>query len=304
MKKILFFVSVMIGSVITSFSQQLPLYSQYLLNDFLLNPAIAGTQTYIPVRLTARQQYLGFDGAPQTFALAAHSPFMRGKMGAGGFIFSDKIGAVSQTGLQLAYSYHIPINQDINLSLGLGFRAFQYVLDESKLVYVDQQDEAITGAKESAFVPDADFGTYVYASNWFAGLSVAQLIQYKVKLGDVNIESTSSTVRHYFLTGGYLFDVNENIQVQPSILVKATERTPVNIDFNVKGIYQKNYWLGLSFRSDKSLITMLGVKYDKYYLGFAYDYSFSDIKNYSSGSVEIVLGVNIGEGANRGSKLL
>ena len=274
-----------------------------MLNNFLLNPAIAGTENYIPIRLNVRLQYLGFDGAPRTYAISAHSPIMRDKMGVGGFIFRDQIGALSQTGIQLAYSYHMPINNDIKLSFGLGFRAFQLVLDEAQLEYIDE-DPYITGAIQSTFVPDADFGVYVYSNNWFGGISAAQLIQYKIKLADVDVSSESSTKRHYFITGGYTFDVNQDIQVEPSALIKATESTPINIDFNVKGIYQKNYWLGLSFRSDKSLITMLGVKYQIYFFGLAYDYSFSDIKNYSSGSFEVVLGVNFGEGANRGSKLL
>jgi len=303
MKKIILSVVLLVAGVMTGVSQQLPLYSQYLLNNFLLNPAIAGTNNYIPIRLTGRMQYLGFDGAPRTYAVSAHSPIMRDKMGVGGFIFRDQIGAVSQTGIQLAYSYHMPINNDINLSLGLGFRAFQYVLDESKLDYIDE-DPYITGAVQSTFVPDADFGVYVYSKDWFAGLSAAQLIQYKVKLGDVDVESQSTTKRHYFITGGYTFEAGQDFQVEPSILVKATESTPVNIDLNVRAIYQKNYWLGLSYRTDKSLITMLSVKYQIYFLGFAYDYSFSDIKSYSSGSFEIVLGVNLGEGANKGSKLL
>ena len=304
MKKILLSVALLFVGLLSGYSQQLPLYSQYLLNDFLLNPAIAGTNNYIPIRLTGRYQYVGFDGAPKTVALAAHSPIMRGKMGVGGFLFSDKIGAVSQTGLQLSYSYHMPLSNDIKLSMGLGFRAFQYVLDETQLVYIDE-DQTITDTKQAAFVPDADFGLYVYSgTKWFAGFSAAQLIQYKVKLGDVDIESSSSTIRHYFLTGGYTFDAGQDFQIQPSLLVKATAESPVNIDVNVKATYQKNYWLGLSFRSDKSLITMFGVKYQIYFLGFAYDYSFSDIKNYSNGSFEIVLGVNLGEGANRGSSLL
>jgi len=303
MKKILLSAVVLLLGLMSGKAQQLPLYSQYLLNDFLLNPAIAGTQNYIPIRLTGRYQYVGFDGAPKTFALAAHSPIMREKMGVGGFLFRDQIGAVSQTGLQLSYSYHMPLNDQIKLSMGLGFRAFQYVLNETPVTYIDE-DNNITTSNQTTFVPDADFGLYLYSDRWFAGFSAAQLIQYKIKLGDVDVQSQSSTARHFFLSGGYKFDAGQDFQIQPSFLVKATASTPVNVDLNVKATYQKNYWAGLSFRSDKSLITMFGVKYQIYMLGFAYDYSFSDIKNYSSGSFEIVLGVNFGEGANRGSSLL
>ena len=104
--------------------------------------------------------------------------------------------------------------------------------------------------------------------------------------------------------GGYKFTINDDFDVEPSLLVKGTMQTPWQIDFNVKGYYKRSYWLGISYRSSKDIVAMLGVKVKKYYLGYAFDYTMSNIKRYSSGSHEILLGVNVFEGRNKGSKLL
>ena len=304
MKKITISIIMLILVFRCAYSQQLPLYSQYLFNGFLLNPAISGTKDYIPVTLTGRLQYIGFEGAPRTYVLSAHSPISGGQMGLGGSIFRDQIGAVSETGLQIAYSYHIPLNESINMSLGLGVRAYQYVYDESQLSYIEE-DPTITNTVISTFVPDADLGVYVYSEKWFLSLSAAQLIQYKVKLGSVDVSSSNNTnKRHYFVTGGYMLPIGDDIEIEPSLLIKGTATTPLNIDVNVRAIYRKNYWLGLSYRTDKTLITILGIKNQNYLIGIAYDYSLSDIRSYTTGSFELVLRVNLGEYTNNSSKLL
>jgi type IX secretion system PorP/SprF family membrane protein len=283
-------------------AQQLPLYSQYMMNGFLLNPAMAGSVDYAPVRITARQQWVGLNDAPATYAVSGHSKLGEA-MGVGGYVFTDVFGPVSRTGLQGSYAYHLNVGNDTKLAFGLSFSAFQYKLDESDLNIIDETDYAITGATETTFVPDANFGAYLYNENYFVGFAAQQLIQFKINIGD-NDKNENQMVRHYFLTGGYNFIVSDAVDIQPSILLKGTERSPFQLDFNVKAFYKRNYWLGFSYRSDDALIALLGVKVDKYYVGYAFDYTLSKIKNYSSGSHEIMIGINIGEGSNSGSRLL
>ncbi|HIE15977.1 MAG TPA: type IX secretion system membrane protein PorP/SprF [Bacteroidales bacterium] len=304
MKKLLFSALTIILLLPSVKAQQIPLYSQYMLNGFLLNPGMAGSVNYIPIRLTARQQWTGIDGAPSTQAISAHSSIMRQKMGVGGYIFNDKFGPISQTGLQLSYAYHLQLNREMKLGLGLSFKAFQLSLNESDLVVIDQGDPSVTGATESTFVPDADFGAYLYTKKYNVGLAVTQLVQYKIKLGDTQIESSNQTIRHYYLTGGYKFDINQDFMVEPSLLFKATERTPMQLDINAKVFYKKNYWLGFSYRTAQAAIVLIGFKVDKFILGYSFDYTFSNLKNYSTGSHEILIGYNLGEGANKGNSLI
>jgi type IX secretion system PorP/SprF family membrane protein len=153
MKKSLFFALVISLFASSLNAQQVPLYSQYMLNGFLLNPGMAGSVDYIPIRLTARQQWTGIDGAPSTQAISAHSGIMRQKMGVGGYIFNDKFGPISQTGLQLSYAYHLKLNREMKLGLGLSFKAFQLSLNESDLTVIDAGDPSVTGASESTFIP-------------------------------------------------------------------------------------------------------------------------------------------------------
>lgn len=289
---------------LASTAQQLPLYSQYVMNAFLLNPAIAGSVDYFPVRITARQQWVGINEAPSTQALSAHYLFEYQKLGVGGYIFNDKFGPMSRIGIQACASYHLPLKEiNSKLGIGLALKGFQFKFDESKLKAIDDADPALSYSTITKFVPDADFGIYLYNEKYFVGLSATQLIQLNIDFGDSSFDK-NSIIRHYYAMGGYKFTLNDDFNVEPSLLFKGTMQTPWQVDFNIKGYYKQMYWLGLSYRSSKDIVAMLGIKVKKYYLGYAYDYTMSSIKRYTSGSHEILLGININEGKNRGSKLL
>jgi len=285
------------------YSQQMPLYSQYMLNGFLLNPGMTGSVDYIPLRLTVRQQWVGIDDAPSTQAISGHYLMSNKHFGVGGYLYNDMFGVMRQTGLQLAGSYHIQLGTNNRLGLGLGFRGFQVEFDETDAILISENDPAINRAKETAYAPDADFGAYFYDTEgkYYAGISATQLIELNMKLGDAQ---ESSMIRHYYLLGGYKFKISETVDLEPSVLAKATERTPFNIDVNLKGYFKKNYWFGVSYRSAQDVIAVIGLKYDKYLFGYSFDYPFSTINNYSHGSHEIMIGINIGEGSNTGSSLL
>ncbi|NSW44287.1 MAG: type IX secretion system membrane protein PorP/SprF [Bacteroidales bacterium] len=302
MKRLIFF---LLGSFwFAANAQQLPLYSQYMMNAFLLNPAIAGSVDYFPVRLTARQQWVGINDAPSTQALSAHYLFEYQKLGVGGYVFNDKFGPMSRIGIQACASYHLPLTGiNSKLGIGLALKAFQFKFDESKFKAIDDADPALSYSTITKFVPDADFGIYLYNDKYFVGVSATQLVQLNIDFGDSSVDK-NAIIRHYYAMGGYKFVLNDDFEVEPSLLFKGTMQTPWQIDFNVKGYYKRMYWLGVSYRSSKDIVAMLGVKVKKYYLGYAFDYTMSNIKRYTSGSHEILIGINITEGKNRGSKLL
>lgn len=286
------------------YSQQLPLYSQYMMNSFLLNPAIAGSVDYFPIILTARRQWVGIDNGPTTQAISAHYLFEYQNMGVGGYLFNDKFGAVSRTGIQACGAYHLKLSEiNSKLSFGFAFKAFQFRFDQTQFRPIDDADPALTYGAISKFVPDADFGVYFYNPKYFAGISATQLIEFKIDIGDSTLDK-NAIIRHYFVTGGYKHEFSELFELEPSVLIKGTMKTPWQLDLNLKAYYQKNYWLGISYRTSKDLVVMLGVKYKKYYMGYAFDYTFSSLKKYTSGSHEIMIGANITEGKNKGSKLL
>jgi type IX secretion system PorP/SprF family membrane protein len=303
MKKLIIIVAVFFSAIWSADAQQLPLYSQYMMNGFLLNPAMAGCVDYTPVRITARRQWEGINNAPQTYAISGHTSLANGTMGAGGYIFADMFGPIGRTGIQGSYAYHLELPAiESKLGLGLSLTAFQYKLDESNLNLLEDGDEAISYGVETSFVPDATFGAYLYNYKYFVGFSGAQLIQYNVGINDNN---DNRMIRHYFITAGYRIKAGEKFEIEPSVLLKGTEnKSPFSLDFNIKGYFMKNYWAGVSYRTGDAVIAILGVKVDKYYIGYAFDYTFSNIRNHSTGSHEIMIGINIGEGKSSGSTLL
>jgi len=303
MKKLYILISaiILIGTVS---AQQTSLYSQYMMTRFLINPAITGNVDYIPLRLTARQQWVGIDNAPSTQAISAHMLLGNKKMGVGGNVFADRFGPETKIGIQANYSYMLELNSiNSKLSFGLAFKAFQYKLDYTMMTAIDADDQVLNNTAETAFVPDADFGVYLQGERYYVGISATQLIELPITIAEQEVDK-NSMVRHYYLLGGYTFQVSNDFELEPSVLLKGTEHTPFQADINVKGIYKQSYWLGVSYRTSNSIIAMIGIKYDSFIFGYAFDYATSDIKNYQSGTHEIVLGYNFGEGKNTGSSLL
>lgn len=293
MRKLILTIIALSCLAVVSFSQQLPMYSQYMFNKLLLNPAVTGNSEALELRITARQQWVGVDKAPSTQIISGHVRLNNGTMGVGGVIFADRFGPESKIGLQGNYSYILPIfNEKSRLAFGLSFQVFQYQMDYANFTSLDADDPVLAYNKENSWLPESDFGIYLYGAKYFAGLSGNQLIGLPVKIGgdEVNL---NSLIRHYNLIGGYTFALNGNFSLEPSVLLKGTFKTPFQADINIKGIYQRDYWLAFSYRTSGDIIGMLGITYKDFVFGFAYDFATSKLMQYQNGTFEIVLGYNI-----------
>jgi len=284
MRKLLLGISIVMAC--STQGQQLTFNSQYMLNAFLLNPAAAGTQEYMPITGAFRQQWAGFNDAPATQTLACHSRIGE-TMGVGGIIYNDRTGPLQNIGFQGAYSYHLEINDDSKLAFGLALSLTQHVLRADQFVLNNVNDVTLTGTQKS-FNPDATFGMHYFSDNYWVGISIPQLIENKYRFGD-QIEEMNRQVRHYYLNGGYRFEAGTMFEVEPSILLKYAAASPFQFDINTRLIYKKNLWLGLSYRNAESLVAMFGMKRDQFVIGYSYDYTLSNIRNYSVGSHELFL---------------
>lgn len=287
------FILITMGSILKA--QQLPLYSQYMLNDFFINPAIAGSKDYSPVMLSVHKQWVGINDSPSTQTVSGHTMMANNNVGLGAIIFNDKFGPESHTGIQAIYSYHFNIDRVNKISLGLAAIAFQYKMDQRFFNLTIYDDPAITYMVEKTIVPDATFGVYSYGRNYWAGITASHLFQSKLKI-NVNLDE-NTMVRHYWLMGGYRieFPNSPQFELEPSMLMKMTEVTPPQFDINLKMYYDKDYWFGFSVRPGDSFVTCIGIKVNQYYFGYAYDFTFSDLSSYTFGSQEFVFGMNIGE---------
>jgi len=299
-------------------AQQTPVYSQYMMNGFLLNPAVAGADGFTAVNLTAREQWLGFQHAPSTYAVSGQTRLTRtnslskllsirkrrgrrrrpsGKVGLGGYIYNDQNGAVRRTGAQLTYAYHLFVNNS-QLSFGASLSMFQFKANVSQQDFKDETYDPLVSDNNSMFIPDANFGIYYKSFAYYVGFSAVQLAQSSLKFSD-QTSSNFKMLRHYYLTGGYNFTFKRDYEIEPSVLLKTTENLAFQADINVKGYYKQDYWFGLSYRTSGAVVAMLGFKYDKYQFGYAFDYSFNQMSRYSFGSHEIMFGVKFGDNRRR-----
>ena len=299
-------------------AQQLPLYSQYMFNKFLLNPAVAGSDGYTSINLTAREQWLGIDNSPKTHSLSyqtrilkrsyiikstsvkkkVYRPSTGGRVGVGGYVFDDRNGLVSRTGFQLTYAYHIWLDET-QLSFGLSGTAFQFRINDEELTFFDQSEPLLSGdLRKTIFVPDANAGVYLLNYRYHVGFSVAQLFQSYLKVGTAGL-SDYRMLRHYYLSAGYIFPLQNEFSLEPSILIKTTEELLYQIDFNAKLQYKNDYWIGLSFRTAGAVVLLAGIRLDKFYFGYAFDYTLSNIMKHSIGSHEFMMAVKFGDSARR-----
>ncbi len=300
-------------------AQQQPLYSQYMLDAYLVNPAVAGAEGVTAINLTARQQWAGYSEAPSTYALSAQTRILKtsfrnrsrliksrvrrrrpsGRVGLGAFIFNDNNGRIHRTGFQGTYSYHIYM-RDYQISFGASLSAFQFKANVNQSDVLQADDPMLQG-KISKFAPDANVGGLISKNNFYAGLSITSLFQSSIQFGGGNSEVAYRLLRQYYVVGGYRFEpYRSDFAIEPSVLFTTNERMQFGTDFNIKGYYKQDYWLGLSFRSSGAIISMLGVRYQQYYFGYAFDYSFSDVSNLSKGgSHEFMIGMKLGDSARR-----
>jgi len=284
MKKIILIKLFFIFSI-KVFSQQQPLYSQYMLNSFLINPALAGTDETSPLKLTLRQQWLGIEDAPSTQALSYHTTIKNlDNCGLGTFLYRDRFGPVSQTGLHGVFSYHLKISSNTNLSFGLSMSGFQYVIDETGLNIINPDDPSIIGKKETCWVPDANTGLYLKNPLFYIGISSTQLIQKKFDSQTLNM---GQMVRHYYLTSGYNWVLNDDYILIPSVLFKGTDYTPLQIDLNAQLFYKKSISLAFSYRHKDASVVMLGLKKDRFLFGYAFDYTLRNLSTFNHGSHEL-----------------
>jgi type IX secretion system PorP/SprF family membrane protein len=299
--------------------QQLPLYSQYLYNKFLINPAVAGSDGYTSLNLTAREQWVGYSGAPRTFSFSAQTRMLKrsyilkhtsakrlvyrpktdGKIGLGGYVFSDKNGLVKRTGIQLSYSYHMWLRNSTQLSMGLAFSGYHYKIDEKEINFEDPNEPWLNNnLRRGIFVPDASFGIYLLNARYSAGFSADQLFEASARIGDYAYKNYRLD-RHYYIFGTYDFELNPYMELQPSVLFMMSEQIKPQADIGLTYIYEKGFWAGLTYRTSGAIIANLGVKYTNIFIGYAFDFTLSEIQRVTYGTHEITVALKLGDSARR-----
>lgn len=284
-----------LGSV-TAMAQQLPQLTQYQFNDYVVNPAVAGSRPFFEIRSAHRYQWVGIQDAPRTFTFSAAAPIGE-KMGLGGYIFTDIVGPTRRTGAQISYAYHLKLTQDIKLSLSVSAGLLQFLIDGSKIQFHDSGDPVLDNQLRGETKPDAKFGLYLYGKRFWFGATAPQLLRNKVYFLDQN--STLSRMQdHYYIMGGYRFLLGDDWKIEPSFLVKYTTPVPIKLDLTATIRYKDTFWIGAAYRTNDAYSAMVGLWLKKtFQFGYSYDIISSNLNNYSTGTHEIMLAITIGKGA-------
>jgi|LakMenE18May11ns_1017448.scaffolds.fasta_scaffold9959105_2 type IX secretion system PorP/SprF family membrane protein len=277
-------------------AQQEVMISQYMFNGLLLNPAYAGTHGYISSSLLHRSQWVQVDGAPRTSVLAVDGPVMNERMGLGLSIVHDRIGISRELDMSAHYAYHLKLGERSKLSLGLRAGLSLYSAQFTDLVYWDNNDQVYQSNINNAPVGRFGFGAYWYNATSFVGLSIPTIVAADGKITPAVGDALDHYyTQHYYLHAGKVFPLSESFDIKPSTLIKYLPNAPAQADINCNLLYRELVWFGVGYRTGDAFVGMVEFQISpQIRAGYAYDMSTSQLRTYTSGSHEVMLGIDFG----------
>lgn len=278
------------------FAQQDPMYTQYMFNTLSINPAYAGSADVLSAVALHRSQWVNFEGAPTTQTLTIHSPLKKENLSLGGSVVNDAHGPVKQTGIYADFSYRIFMGNN-RLSFGLKAGANLFSANLLDLNPIVEDDQTFSANISSKALPNFGFGMMYYSKKWYVGASVPKLMQNKLIDGELPDFTNNKESQHAFLIAGAVFDLSYYTKFKPTILVKAVNGAPPGMEVTGQFLFYEKFWAGLMYRWQDAAGVLLQYEINnKFKIGYAYDYTLSDIRRYSDGSHEIMLGFDLRKG--------
>jgi type IX secretion system PorP/SprF family membrane protein len=319
----------LIGMVVVAQAQQRPYYTQYIMNNYIINPAVAGIENYWDVKASHRVQWVGLQDAPVTTYITAHGrlkkdPYQsstatgfrakglnpRGEAywrdytaaephhGVGFTMLNDKTGPLNRFAAYGTYSYHLGLSPTTNLSAGISAGFTNLSLDASKLNFGNTTvDPAVASSGViNRLKPDISAGLWLYSKNYFVGLAAQQIIPQNVSFSDNTVILTKGKlVPHLFLSAGYRLSLSDDFNLLPSMLIRYISPLPLGFDINAKLQYQDFLWAGTSYRYKDGFAAMVGLNLSNTLnIGYSYDIQTSRINTISRGTHEILIGFLLG----------
>jgi len=278
---------------LAAFGQRDALYSQYMFNQLVINPAYSGSKEEMSMAVIKRCQWVGLDGAPKTLTVSAHTPLRNENIAVGLYVYSDQIGAENDLGVVGSYAYRVKLGKG-KLCFGLQAGVSQVSTDWNKVTVHEEGDAVITARQNTGMKPDANFGVYYYTPKYYLGFSSKHLFETKFSKSDVsNINATLS--RHFYAMGGLAIPISDKIVFKPSTLIKYAQNSPVNADLNASFLFNNKIWLGASYRTgNNTTVFMIELQAtSNLKIGYSYDAAMGGLKNYNQGSHEIMLGYDL-----------
>jgi type IX secretion system PorP/SprF family membrane protein len=303
-RKIAIYFTTLFLLVLTAKAQQVPLFSQYMINQYVYNPAAGGVSDTYELRSSFRQQWAGISDAPLTYYFSAHAPIGKhfgpslgrhknesySHHSIGMLAYQDRFGPQSITSAYFSYSYNMFLTEELRAAVGAFGGIKQFLLDGSKI-------ETAPGVRpygsQSAIAPDANLGIWLYTDNFYLGASCAQIFANTINITN---SAANKLTRHFFFTTGYKFHLNHDIDFIPSLYVRYVSPVSPAIDLNAKVKIKDIFWTALSFRVSNAVVPMLGFNLKQgFSFSYSYDVTVSAISNATKvgATHEVVLGYNI-----------
>ncbi len=273
-------------------AQQDPMFTQYMNNPVVINPAYAGSSGNFNLGGIFRKQWTGTgDWSPTTNSISVNSPFFDYKVGLGFTFINDNVYPVEQNGVYVDYAYHLQFDRGNNLSLGLkaGFNHFRK--DLLSLDSYEADSWVFENGLSSKFLPNFGVGAYFYKPNkYFLGLSIPKLLRNSFADDEDNNDAVAREEIHYYFTGGFVKTVDAVIKVKPSFMIRHVSGAPISIELSTTAIFYDRLWTGLSYRLGDAISGHVRMQLnDQMQLGYSYDLTNSRLRNYNNGTHEVFI---------------
>lgn len=295
--KLIFILFILIILSLSIKAQQAPMYTHYMYNTLVVNPAYAGSRDALTISALNRSQWVDFKGAPITQTITAHTPLRNEHIGLGLSVLNDKIGPSNNTSVSAYYAFIMQLNNKAKLALGISAGVNFYQARLNMLLLDQQTDPAFLTNIKNHVTPNFGLGAYYSTERFYAGISVPYLLQNSNSAinqygGNITIEKEQ---RHYFFIAGAVIPISENVAFKPTTFVKVTAAAPIEADITASFILMKRLLIGAMYRTGDAFGGLAGYDItEQFHFGYSYDWSFGFKTNvYNQGSHELMLRYDI-----------
>lgn len=289
MKKLRLIYCLLACTLVSLLSAQFdPQFTQYMYNESFINPAYAGSHEALSLTAVGRKQWVGFSGAPSNITFSGHTPLANNKIGVGLNVMNESIGVMYRNMILLNGAYRLKAGEG-TFCFGLQAGASAYTERLSQVTTIEGNDRQFIQSTPVLWAPNAGAGLYYYTARWYAGVSAPRMLLNTSEGNAVKTGFVPGSIS-YYLTGGYVFELNEDYKLKPSVMLKAAAAAPLQPEVNVQGIFRDKLWLGVGYRLNDAIACMLGWQVNSQFrIGYSYDYAVSKLSTFNSGSHEIQL---------------
>ncbi len=293
MKHILFALCVILLFPFSGVAQQRPIQSLYMFDPLLINPAFAGTQVQLSATSIYRNQWVNFPGAPKTLTFSAHSGFKQNRVGLGIIAGKDQIGIHDESSLYFTYSYKLPLSRfDKSTSLSFGVQGGFNALRSDYTLTISREEDKF-GVYRS-FNPNFGAGLFFKNKKYYAGFSVPYMLNSELLTVNSAFQSSARRYRYYYISGGFTQKLSNSVKLVSSTLIRFQDKAPISFDLTLITVLYDAVGIGVSYRLNDSVIGLFELQLNEnFHVGYAYDLTSSDIRQYSNGTHEIMLNYRI-----------